>query len=188
MPANSVQELVTLIRSQPGKLSYASLGRPPPHHLAAAIFMSRMNIDILHVPYKGSPAAMLDLLSGRVDMIFQGGGSGLPPVRAGKLRCSLPLASSAPRRPPTRHEHDPACRASRSTLVRPGRSGRDAATDRRAAESRAVAVLRLPATSEKFVVNGVEIIPSTPEELGARIRADLPVWKKILQDAGVQPE
>jgi tripartite-type tricarboxylate transporter receptor subunit TctC len=188
--ANSVQELVTLMRSKPGKLSYASLGSASSHHLAAAIFMSRMNIDILHVPYKGSPAAMLDVLSGRVDMIFQGGGSGLPPVRAGKLRL---LASTGLKRSaatpdtPTMHESGMPGFEVDSWFGLVGPAG----TPRPVVERlnrEVVAVLRSSVTSDKFVVNGVEILPSTPEELGARIRADLPVWNKILQDAGVQAE
>ena len=84
--ARDVKELVALAKSQPGKLTYASLGLGSSHHLAAELFKSLTGTDILQVAYKGSGPAMTDLIGGQVHMMFEGGASSLPHVRTGKLR------------------------------------------------------------------------------------------------------
>jgi tripartite-type tricarboxylate transporter receptor subunit TctC len=179
-----------LARSRPGKLTYASLGVGSPHHLAAETFKSWMALDILHVPYKGIGPAMTDLLSGQVDMVFGAGLIYLPHVASGKLRM---LATTAAKRTeampnlPTMSESGlPGFEvASWFGLVAP------AGVPRPIIErlNREVGnMLRASATREKFADGGIEITPSTPEELGERIRSDLPVWTKILHDAGIQAE
>jgi len=84
--ANSLQQFVTLAKSQPGKLSYGSAGNGSVHHLTMAVFASRAGLDMLHVPYKGGTALVAAVLAGEV----QSGWSGIPNVlahiRAGKLR------------------------------------------------------------------------------------------------------
>ncbi|OGA61723.1 MAG: hypothetical protein A3G81_07815 [Betaproteobacteria bacterium RIFCSPLOWO2_12_FULL_65_14] len=84
--ANTVQELIALARSQPGKLNYVSIGAGSQHHLGMELFKATTGVDLVHVPYKGSAQYLPDLLSGRVAVIF----TGLPPVlrhiQAGKLR------------------------------------------------------------------------------------------------------
>ena len=86
LPANSLQEFVTLARSKPGQLSYGSAGAGSVHHLTMAVFASRAGLDMLHVPYKGGSALVAAVLTGEV----QSGWSGIPNVaghiRAGKLK------------------------------------------------------------------------------------------------------
>ena len=98
-PANSLQEFVSLAKSQPGKLSYGSAGNGSVHHLTMAVFASRAGLDMLHVPYKGGTALVAAVLSGEV----QSGWSGIPNVlahiRAGKLKV---YAISTARRSSTR--------------------------------------------------------------------------------------
>src|SRR4051812_17062953 len=84
--ANSVKELVALANRRPGKLTFASIGNGTSQHLAGELFRKRAQVDIVHVPYKGSSPATTDLLGGQVDMMFEGGVSSLPHVKAGKLR------------------------------------------------------------------------------------------------------
>ena len=190
LPVKSVQDLVALARSRPGKLSYASLGVGSPHHLAAETFKSRAGLEILHVPYKGIGPAMADLLSGQVDLVFGAGLIYLPHVASGKLRM---LATTAAKRTeampnlPTMSESGlPGFEvASWFGLVGP------AGLPRPIVErlNREVAgMLRAPSTREKFADGGIDLTPSTPEEFGERIRADLPVWTRIMRDAGIQAE
>lgn len=189
VPANSVQELIALARSRPGKLSFASIGQGSSQHLAAEMFKTRMKVDILHVPYKGSAESAIALISGQVDMAFEGGTSSLPYVRAGKLRA---LASTGSKRTelmpnlPTLSETVPGSDFSVwFGLVAPAGVPRPI-IDRL---NREVGdMLRLPATRERFATFGSEMTPSTPEEFSARIRSDLPRWTKIMRDAGIQPE
>jgi tripartite-type tricarboxylate transporter receptor subunit TctC len=190
VPANSVQELIAAAKSRPGKLTFASIGAGSSLHLAAEMFKARANLDIVHVPYKGSAPAIADLLSGRVNMMFEGGVSALPHVRSGKLRA---LATTGGKRTdampdlPTMAESGvPGFEVTAwFGLVAPANVPRPIIErlNREVGET-----LRAPATREKFAAAGVEITPSTPEELGERIRSDLPYWMQVMRDAGIRPE
>ena len=85
----SVQELIQLAKSKPGKLTYASAGVGSPAHLSGELFKNMAGIDILHVPYKGAPQAMTDLISGQVDLLFANSSVALTQIKASKVR---PLA------------------------------------------------------------------------------------------------
>lgn len=190
VPANSVAELIRLARAQPGKLSFATIGNGTAPHIGAAMFMKMSGVDFLHVPYKGSASAIADLLSGQVQMMFEGGVSSLPHVRSGKLRG---LATTAARRteampamPTVSEAGVPGYEVNtwfglltnsgvpRAIIDRLNREGRD--------------MVKAPATREKFKAAGIELLSSTPEEFSQRIRSELPVWTKILRDIGIQPE
>jgi tripartite-type tricarboxylate transporter receptor subunit TctC len=188
--AQSVKELVTLARAKPGKLTFASIGNGSSQHLAGEMLRARGKIDIVHVPYKGSSPAMTDLLGGQVDMMFEGGVSSLPHVRSGKLRA---LATTGRKRT----EAMPGL----PTMIESGVADFDitvwfglftrAGTPRSIIERLNLEVgevLRTRELKEKFVAAGIDIAPSTPEELGERIRADLPYYAKLMREAGIQPE
>jgi tripartite-type tricarboxylate transporter receptor subunit TctC len=83
---SSVQDLVRIARSSPGKLSYASAGVGSPAHLAGELFKARQKLFIVHVPYTGAPGAMLDQIAGRIDFHFANAAVALPQVRSGKVR------------------------------------------------------------------------------------------------------
>jgi tripartite-type tricarboxylate transporter receptor subunit TctC len=86
LPVTTVQELVELARAQPGKLSYGQAGLGTASHIPAEVMLAAANIDMLEVPYKGTSAAMTDLLAGQIDMFFIGPQIALPFVQEGKLR------------------------------------------------------------------------------------------------------
>jgi tripartite-type tricarboxylate transporter receptor subunit TctC len=190
VPAHSVKELIALARAKPGTLTFASIGSGSSQHLAGEMLRARAKVDIVHVPYKGSSPAMTDLLGGQVDMMFEGGVSSLPHVRSGKLRA---LATTGRRRADAMPELPTMAEAGVAdfeftvwfALVAP------AATPRPIIErlNREVGeVLRTRGLKEKFAPAGIDIAPSTPEELGERIRADFPYYGKLMRDAGIQPE
>ena len=97
VPAKTVKELVTLAKSEPGKLNYASAGNGAANHLAMELFKSMADINLTHVPYKGAPQAVTDLIGGNVNLMF----NSIPPVmqhiKSGRLR--LLGVSSAKRSP-----------------------------------------------------------------------------------------
>ena len=95
LPANSVQELVALARKEPGRINFASSGTGSTQHIAAEMFKDAAGIELTHVPYKGSAAALVDLVSGQVQMSFDTMPSVIGQIKAGKLR---PLAVTSPRR------------------------------------------------------------------------------------------
>ena len=189
LPVHSVQELVALAKAEPGKLTFASIGNGSSQHLAGEIFKSKMHIDLLHVPYKGSSEAINAVLSGEVDMMFNGG-QVLPLVKAGKLRA---LASGGLART--------AVTPDLPTMIESGVPGYDvtswfalfapAAVPRPIIERlnrEVAAAVQDSAMHKQFAFSGIELAHSTPEELGAKLRADLPVWAKIMHDAGIKPE
>ncbi len=188
--ANSVAELIKLAKAQPGKLAFASIGTGTAQHIAAATFMQMTGTELLHVPYKASSTAMADVLSGQVQLFFEGGTSSLPQVRAGKLKG---LATTAAQRTEAMPDMP--------TVAESGVPGYEVATwfglmtltgvprpiiDRLNRESRDM--VKSPATHEKFKSAGIELMSSTPEEFAERIRRELPFWTKMMKQIGIEPE
>lgn len=97
LPATSVAELVALAKKEPGKINYASSGAGSTQHIAAVVFKEAAGIDIVHVPYKGSAPAIIDLIGGQVQMSFDTMPSVIGQIRNGKMR---PLAVTSARRSP----------------------------------------------------------------------------------------
>ena len=84
-PARNMKEWIDVVRKAPGKYTYASSGTGSPHHIFMELLKKQLNLDITHVPYKGSSSSMTDLLSGKVDMAFLDGTLAIPNVKSGKL-------------------------------------------------------------------------------------------------------
>ena len=86
VPANSLRELLALAKAKPSGLNYASSGSGTPYHMAGELFKAMANVDLVHVPYKGSSGARTDILGGQVQMMFDAITTMAPNVRAGKLK------------------------------------------------------------------------------------------------------
>jgi tripartite-type tricarboxylate transporter receptor subunit TctC len=84
-PARNMKEWIEVVRKSPGKYSYASSGTGSPHHIFMELLKKQLNLDITHVPYKGSSSSMTDLLSGKVEMAFLDGTLAIPNIKSGKL-------------------------------------------------------------------------------------------------------
>lgn len=92
-PAQSAGDLVKMAKAQPGKINYGSAGSGVTSHLTMELFKNAQGIDLTHVPYKGSPAAVTDLIGGQVQVMFDTGPALLPHMRSGKVRI-LAVASA----------------------------------------------------------------------------------------------
>ena len=190
LAASSVEEFIALARSQPGKLSYASIGIGSGQHLAMELLKNRTGIDVVHVPYKGSGAAMGDLLAGRIHVMAEGPVSTLPLIRSGKLRV---LASLGPQRTAALPEVPTVSEAGVpgfSILTWFGLSV-PAGVPRPIIERlnrEIVDLLRSPSAREKFAASNIELLPSTPEEMEERVRTEIPLFRKLMRDAGIEPE
>jgi tripartite-type tricarboxylate transporter receptor subunit TctC len=84
-PAKNMREWIEVVRKNPGKFSYGSSGNGSPQHIFMEILKKQLNLDIVHIPYKGSNSGMLDLLSGKVDMSFIDGALAGPNIKSGAL-------------------------------------------------------------------------------------------------------
>ena len=190
LPARSVEEFIALARTQPGKLSYASIGIGSGQHLAMELFKNRTGIDVVHVPYKGSGAAMGDLLAGRIHVMFEGPVSTLPHIRSGKLRA---LASLGPQRTAAMPEVPTVSESGVpgfAILTWFGLSV-PAGVPRPIIErlNREIGdLLRSPSARDKFAASNIELLPSTPEEMEERVRSEIPLFRKLMRDAGIEPE
>jgi tripartite-type tricarboxylate transporter receptor subunit TctC len=187
-PAKSVQELVALARAQPGKLTFGSAGSGTPQHMAGELLNTMAGIRIVHVPYKGSPAAVLDLLGGRLSTMFGISSVILPLARADKLRAfavtSLQRSHSAPDLPTMAESGYPGFEAtSWFALLAPARTP---AAIVRKLHLQTVKALAEPDLRARFGELGMDVVGSSPEQLTAIIRADIPKWAKVIKESGAK--
>jgi tripartite-type tricarboxylate transporter receptor subunit TctC len=190
VPAKNLQELISLAKAKPGELTYASGGTGTGNHMAAELFKSVAGLDIRHIPYKGVLAAVPDLLGARVSMMFSPLPVVLPLVREGKLRAiavtSLKRSTSAPDVPTVAESGYPGFEVTIwYGLVAP--AGTSPAIIRRL-QSEIVKALAQPDLRAKLAEQGLEAIGNSPEQFAAVIKAETPVWAKVIKEAGIKPD
>jgi tripartite-type tricarboxylate transporter receptor subunit TctC len=190
VPAKSIKELVALIKAQPGVLTYASGGSGGASHMAAELFKSTAGLDIRHIPYKGTVAAIPDLLGGRVTMMLSPTADVLPLVREGKLRAlavtSLRRTTAASELPTMAESGYPGFEFRVwQGLLAPARTP---ATIIRTLHLETVKALGLSDLRAKLGDLGLEGIGSSPDEFAAVIRSEIPKWAKVIKDAGIKAD
>jgi tripartite-type tricarboxylate transporter receptor subunit TctC len=188
VPAKTVKEFIELARAQPGKINFASGGSGTGTHLAGELFKSMAGIEMVHVPYKGNGPAMVDLLAGRVSVMFDQVSTALPHMRAGKLRAlgvTTAQRSSVAPDVPTLSESGLAGYdvTTWHGLVAPAGTPREVIARLNAAVVKALAS---PEVRERFKASGIEPVSSSPEQFGALMRGELARWREVIQRAGVK--
>jgi tripartite-type tricarboxylate transporter receptor subunit TctC len=189
LAAKNIPELIALAKSKPGALSYASAGPATSAHLSGALFEKLAQVQLVHVPYRGSSQSVLDLVEGRVDMQF----GTIPPtlalVRDGRVRA---LAVTGDKRSavlpdvPTIGETVPGYESSLWQAVVVPAATPPAIIARLNQEI--VAVLASADVKSMLEKQGIELEPSTPAQLAARIRADLGKWSEVIRGAGIRTQ
>ena len=182
-PHKTLADVIAFHKANPGKMSFASAGNGSSDHLTAELFWQQTGTSGLHVPYKGGAPAMSDLLGGQVDATFMNINTGLPNIRAGKLRA---LAITSARRSPLLPEVP--------TMEESGLKGvtvyswqafaapRGLPADIKAKLHEAlVAGLNDPATKAKLLDLGFEIVGSTPEQFTAFQATEFARWKQVIE-------
>ena len=188
VPANNVKELIALAKSRPGKLTYASAGNGSTIQLAAEMFKHMAGVDIVGVNYRGSGPAMLDLLGGRTDLMFENFPTALTRVQAGSLRALGVTAKkrnpALPNVPTIAEAGLPDYEASSWFGVLAPAKTPPAVID---TLSRAIAAsLAKPESVEKIKGMGAEPTVLGPEEFRRMIRADTEKWAAIIKAAGIK--
>jgi tripartite-type tricarboxylate transporter receptor subunit TctC len=188
VPVKTVQELLALARAEPGKLNYASAGNGSANHLAMELFKNMAGVNITHVPYKGAPQAVTDLIGGYVNLTF----NSIPPVlqhiKAGRLRL---LGVASAKRSPQLPEVP--------TISEAGVPGYEAITwfgllvpaqTPKAIISRLhdaiVKVVRAPDIKSQFEVLGYDVVGGSPQEFTAFIRAESEKYAKVVKLSGAK--
>ena len=189
-PIRTMAELIALAREKKGELGYASAGNGTTNHLAVELFKAETGVEMLHVPYRGNPQAILDVIGGRVPVMFDFVLTALPQVRDGKVRgiATTGKARSAvlPDLPTVSETVLPGFEAGTwFGFYAPAGTPRPIVDTLNAT---IVAVLRQPEVASKLTALGVEIVASTPEQLGEATRADIAKWGPIVQKARLRLE
>ena len=189
-PARTVKEVIALAKAKPGTLNFASAGMGSSSHLAGELFRILAGADIVHVPYKGAGPAMVDVLSGQVQLYFATMPAAMPHVRPGKL---APVAVTSARRSQALPDLP--------TIEESGVPGYEASTwygVLAPAHTPAAVVARLhgdiariltdAALHARLADQGFDPVGSSPEEFGAYIKSEILKWGKVIRDAGIRPE
>lgn len=187
VPVRSIAELIALAKAKPGQLNFASAGSGSSLHLAGELFKSMAKIDVIHVPYKGTTPGFVDLMGGQVQFMFPTSVSSWSHVQNGKLRAlAITSASRAPNLPdvPTVAESGlPGYEAAIwYGVLAPAGTPRDIITRLNAELHKALAA---PDLRAKLTEQGFAITPSTPEEFGSKITAELDRWGKLIREANI---
>ncbi|HEU5284501.1 MAG TPA: tripartite tricarboxylate transporter substrate binding protein [Burkholderiales bacterium] len=190
LPASNVKELIALAKARPRELTIASQGTGTVSHLEAEMLQQMAGIELTHVPYKGSSPALLDLLGGRTQIMFDSIASAMPQVRAGKLKAMAVAAekraSVLPDVPTLAEAALPGYRAeSWLGILVPARTPR-AVVERLTREIHAA--LADPRVHQTLVERGFEPQASSPEQFAERIRRDVLAWAKVVKTSGATVE
>lgn len=188
LPVQSVQELVDYAKKNPGKLNYASGNSTG--IVGGATFAARTGINIVHVPYKGTPQAMTDLIGGQVDMMFVDVAAGMPFVKSGQMRA---LAVSTAKRSAVVPDLPSMSEAgvkdfdlnSWNGYFGPAGLPPEVVTKVNAAINK---IVNDPETLAKLSALGFDAFSGTPQDFAGFVGEQLILWKKLIQDAGIKPE
>jgi tripartite-type tricarboxylate transporter receptor subunit TctC len=187
-PARSVREMIDAIKRDPGKYNYASVGSGSPHHLFMESLKSEYTLEIQHVPYKGTPAALTDLLSGSIQVMFSDATVAMPNIAAGKV---IALGTSAAK-PTTLLPNVPPISATVpgfdwqawQGIVAPAGTPREIIA-RLSTELRRIQ--ETPDFKEQLIKFGMEpSAPNSPEQFAATIASEQPRWAKAIKDSGAK--
>lgn len=187
-PAKSVEELLSLLKAEPDKWSYASSGNGTPLHLSGELFKSMAGVTMEHIPYKGSGPALNDLLGNQVSIMFDNLPSSSAHIKAGTLRAlAVTTAERAPSFPdiPTMAEAGlPGYETyTWNALFAPKDTPKEV-VDR--LNTAAVKAMADPGVAERMKEFSATIVASSPEELATHVKAEIAKWTPVVKDANVQ--
>jgi tripartite-type tricarboxylate transporter receptor subunit TctC len=190
VPANDVKSFIALAKKKDSNLRFASSGNGSAQHLAAEQFMLMTQTKMLHVPYKGSGQAIVDLLSGQVELNFDSPPNTLQHIRSGKLKAlgitSTRRSELVPDIPTIAEAGVPGYEMGQWFAVFGPAGLPKAITERLNKEINAL--LKSPDVTEKINSQGGEIIGGSAEEFAAFLKTDTARWAKLIKDADIKPE
>jgi tripartite-type tricarboxylate transporter receptor subunit TctC len=188
LPVRNVKELVALAKARPGQLNFASVGNGTPAHLAGLMFSDAAGVSIVHIPYKGAAPALTAMVSGETQLIFSSVTSTLPLVKSGRLRAvAMTSAQRSPLMP------------SLATVAESGYPGFEAITwwglflpagapppITAKLNTEVVKVLNTAEFKAWLADQGAEAAPTTPEELGAFVKAEIARYAPLVKKSGMK--
>ena len=190
LPVANLQQLLAWMRANPDKIAFASGGNGTSQHLTAELFKTMAGVDMMHVPYKGSAPAMIDLLGGQVTLMFDNLPTALPHIKSGKLRgiaVTSPVRSSlAPDVPTLAESGLPGFDvATWFGLFAPAGTPADVVNKIQQASN---AGLNEPAVKQKLSEQGIEVVAGTPAHFAAFLATEIAKWGKVIRDSGAKAD
>lgn len=190
MPVRSVKELIALAKAHPGEINFASSGIAGSVHFAGELFKSMAQIDIVHVPYRGFAQALTDLLSGEVTMSFSTMQSASPHIKTGRIRAlavtGRKRSSVAPALPTMAEAGVPGYEmVTWHAFLAPAGTPPDAISR---IQTETVNVLKIPEIRKYMESLGIDLVGSTPGELGEFMKTEIIKYRQLIRTAGIRPE
>jgi tripartite-type tricarboxylate transporter receptor subunit TctC len=187
VPAKNLKELIALAKAKPGEVNFASAGNGVTNHLAMEMLANTAGVKMTHVPYKGSPAALTDLVAGRVSLMFDTPVAVLPFIKDGRLKAiavgSTTRIAALPDVPTVAESYPGFSAVSWMAFVAPAKT--PAPIVAKLSES-IIKVVNTPEMQKYFIEHGVEPMPMTSAELGVFIKAEVAKWGKAAKVAGAK--
>jgi len=190
VPAKSVADIIALAKQKPGELSFSSSGSGGAPHLSGELFKSLTGTNLLHVPYRGSGPAVIDLAAGRITMMFDATPSLLPHIQSGKLR---PLAAASPQRHPLLPDVPTFAELGLPNMnvalwygvVAPAGTPTPVVQRLNAELNK---ILAMPDVRKALADQGADVAGGSPEDFAAFMRAEMERWGPVVKAAGIKPE
>jgi tripartite-type tricarboxylate transporter receptor subunit TctC len=190
LPPRTVKELIAFAKARPEQLNFGSAGLGTNPHLSMALFLSMTGLKMVHIPYKGSAPAIIDLLAGHVVVMTATALTGIPHIRAGRLRAlgvtGAKRTAAAPDVPTIAEAGVPGYEAVQwYGMVAPANTPREVIAR---LNREMVTILQTADVKEKFAADGGDPAGTTPEEFGRYIKSETDKWQNVAKAAGIRPE
>ncbi len=189
VPVRTVKDVIALAKANPGKLNFGSAGPGTTPHLAGELFKYLTGVSMTHIAYKGSPQSAIDLLAGRLDLIFANGSAALPHIRTGRMRL---IAISALRRDPTMPDVPTIAEtvpgfemAPWWGVFAPAGTPHDIVARLNTETAR---ILALNDVQANYANLGLTAVSSSPERFDAFVKEEIVRWAKVVKASGVRAE
>ncbi len=190
VPAKSVQELIALAKARPGKLNFGSSGTGGSNHLAGELFNAMAGVKMVHIPYKGNAPALVDLVGGHVDLVFNGLTSALPLIKGGKLRAlaitSIQRSDVLPGLPTVDETGLKGFAAvAWNGLSAPARTSREIIAK---INADVLKIVNAPELRERLKTEGSDPVGNSTEQYATFLRDEIAKWAKVIKFARIKPE
>lgn len=190
LPARTAKDLIALARTRPGELTFGSGGNGSTAHLSGELFRTMAGINVVHIPFKGSPAAVIGVIAGQIVMAFPNIPPALPHVRSGKLKAlavtTAKRSAALPDLPTIAESGLPGYEATAwfGVLAPAGTSSAIIAK----LNSAIVKSVHVREMRERLSAEGTEAVGNTPEQFAQIIKTDIAKWAKVVKASGAKPE
>lgn len=189
LPVKSTAELVSMAKASPGKLNFGSGGNGSMSHLLGELLKSMAGVNIVHVPYKGPPLAIADLMSGQIQLVFSSLTGALPQIRAGRVKA---LGVTSTKRSLSLPEVPTIAESGLSGYEATGWTGilAPAGTPRsiiNKLNAHVATIVQTPEVVAAMRKQGAEPEPGSPQAFGTYLRSEIAKWTKVIREAGIRP-